>query len=136
MTNTLITDKGKTKLLQLAFINDNKDNAFNYLALGGANSSAVSSNDETKFSEVDGYNYTRAPLEAIIETDSSKQISLTGTFSSGNFQPTNGEVINEIAIIDSSGKSNDSTIFAILSIPEIKKTDELSIKFTILVEQS
>ena len=101
---------------------------FNYVALGVGESSAAVDKTKGSFTEANGNQYSRARLQkeenSLDNTDQSVVIS--ATFDSTNFSPSEGIAIQEIA--------NDSDIwFAFLKVPEIKKTSNISLKYTIVV---
>lgn len=129
-----ITPEGKTKLLKLGFINKG-DTSFQYLALGGEGSSASTSGDAKNFSEVGGSDYTRVQLKNESDNDiNSQSITLSGIFESGNYRPSNGGVIEEIGIVDNSEKNSSSdTFFAFAQVPKISKTDNMSLKYTVVI---
>lgn len=133
MTNKkYITPEGKTKLLQLGFQN-NTTGQFKYLALGGEGSNAAQQENKDNFFEVDGDNYYRATLEQEGNPNDDKQsITLSAIFEDVNFNPSAGKAIHEIAIVDNSEPSDD-TFFAFAEVPEIIKTDNISLKYTIII---
>ena len=47
MANKLVTDRGKTELLRLGFVDDDSRGAFNYLALGSGDSKGVMHRNST-----------------------------------------------------------------------------------------
>ena len=133
MTNKkYITPEGKSKLLQLGFQN-NTSGQFRYLALGGDGSNAAQQENKDNFFEVSGDNYYRATLEQEGNLNDDKQsITLSAIFEDVNFNPSDGKAIHEIAIVDNSEPSDD-TFFAFAEVPEIIKTDNISLKYTIII---
>ena len=92
MGNTFITDEGKNKMLELTFgASNSNNNTFNNLALGGSNSSAVSSQNKSNFKEVSGNDYSRVSFDTVSASD--KQIILSATFGEDNYTPIDGETI-------------------------------------------
>lgn len=131
MGNKLITDKGKTELLRLGFVDGNQQ-AFSYLALGSGDSEGAQGNT---FVEVTSNNYQRVPtsLEENIE-GSEKQITISGVFEEGNYNPSDGGLISEIGLCNSQVNTGDNDIFFLYSeVPEIYKTDSISLKYTIII---
>jgi len=132
--NKYITPEGKTKLLQLGFLN-NTSGTFSYLALGGEGSSAAISNDKNQFSEVTGDNYHRVQLEqeGEIRTDS-QSITLSAFFEDMNYNPSQGGTITEIAVVDNDENSGElDTFFAFADVPDIEKNDNISLKYSIII---
>lgn len=126
----LITDKGKTELLRLGFI-DGSQQAFSYLALGGGDSEGAQGN---AFAEVTSYNYERVPTTLEEEINSSeKQITISGVFEEGNYNPSDGGLIKEIGLCNSAVNSNNQIFFLYSEVPEIYKTDSISLKYTIVI---
>lgn len=124
-----ITPEGKNQMLKLAFLSG-ETNAFRYLALGGEGSGAARGND---FVEVSGDNYQRVALTNEDDNQSQQSITLSGIFEDSNFNPSNGRLIKEIGIVDSSADNNDQTFFAYAEVPEIYKTSNISLKYTIII---
>ncbi len=127
-----ITPEGKTKLLQLAFL-DNDKSVFKYLALGGESSSGASNEDALSFVEVSGDGYQRVPLNAEDLEVNSQSITLTGIFDDTNYSVADGGIIKEIAIVNSFQQTSEETLFVIAEVPEITKTDNISLKYSIIV---
>ena len=130
-----ITSSGKEYLLKLGFLNDNNTNNFNFVALGIGDSNAAINQGE-HFNEADGYNYTRAQLkieDSIETTDTS--IALSATFDSTNFNPSDndGKQISEIGIVNQDVESDSQKWFAFLKVPQITKTSNVSLKYTIII---
>lgn len=135
MNEKYITDVGKKHLLELGFITADNTSNFNYVALGVGESSAAVDKTKGSFTEANGNQYSRARLQkeenSLDNTDQSVVIS--ATFDSTNFSPSEGIAIQEIGIVNQD-IANDSDIwFAFLKVPEIKKTSNISLKYTIVV---
>lgn len=132
MGNKIITDRGKTELLRLGFV-DGSEGAFNYIALGDGDSKAAQGE---AFSEVNGDGYER--VETTLETDiigDEKQIEISGVFNEANYAVSgDGGLITEIGLCNSSiTGSNDEVFFLYSEVPQIYKTDNISLKYTIII---
>ena len=130
MGNKIITDKGKTELLRIGFV-DGTQSAFNYLALGSGDSEGAQGGT---FVEVTSNGYERVPttLEADIIGDE-KQITISGVFEENNYNPSDGGLISEIGLCNSAINTNDQIFFLYSEVPEIYKTDNISLKYTIII---
>lgn len=129
MGKKLITDAGKTELLRLAFQSEEAGGAFKFIALGGENSKGAQG--ET-FVEVNGYNYSRV----VTSTDSveNKQITISGIFQEENYAPAAGGTIKEIGLCNTDNTATNSQIFFLYSeVPEITKTGDISLEYTIII---
>lgn len=126
MANKLITDQGKTQMLRYAFAE------FKYLALGDGESSGASGNGGD-FSEVEGSNYQRVVLDQQVSDDTGRSITLTGTFDDSNYNPSSGGLVSEIGIVNNLEKTSNDVFFAYAEIPEIVKSDNISLKYTIVI---
>lgn len=122
-----ITPEGKNQMLNLAF-RSGENSAFKYLALGGENSAGARTG---QFSEVSGDNYQRVALES--EGTQNQSITLSGIFEDSNFNPSNGRLIKEIGIVDSSSNRSQQTFFAFAEVPEIYKNSNISLKYTVII---
>ena len=132
MGEKLITEDGKEQLLRLGFLNDNNTNNFNFLALGvtGSNGSTEGGN----FLEAEGYNYERAVLVEEVNDDSTgSSLSISATFGDDNFNPSSGKTITEIGIVNQKDPSNNDKWFAYMSVPNITKNSNISLKYTIII---
>lgn len=129
MAETIITDDGKTEVLRLAFKNDDAHGAFNYMALGGANSAGAQGKE---FKEVSGNSYMRVETE--VEALSDKSISVSATFDETNFNSSEGALIKEIGLVNSSEYASEEIFFAYCEVPNINKNDSISLKYTIVIE--
>jgi hypothetical protein len=133
MGNTFITDEGKNKMLELTFgASNSNNNTFNNLALGGSNSSAVSSQNKSNFKEVSGNDYSRVSFDTVSASD--KQIILSAIFGEDNYTPIDGETIKEIGIVNSATPSTANIFFGFAEVPEIVKKSSVSIAYEIIVE--
>jgi len=131
MYKKYITPEGKDQMLKLAFRNSEND-TFNYLALGGDNSQAATSQVSQNFQEISGDNYQRVALEN--EGIQNQSITLTGIFEDTNFNPSNGRLIKEIGIVNSSTpKKGSEVFFAFAEVPEIYKNSNISLKYTMII---
>ena len=129
MGKKLITDAGKTELLRLAFQSEEAGGAFKFIALGGENSKGAQG--ET-FVEVSGNNYSRV----VTSTDSveNKQITISGIFQEENYAPAAGGIIKEIGLCNTDNTADNSQIFFLYSeVPEITKTGDISLEYTIII---
>lgn len=124
-----ITPNGKKQMLKLAFLSG-ETNAFRYLALGGEGSSAARGD---KFVELSGDNYQRVALNNEEDNQSEQSITLSGIFEDSNLNPSNGRLVKEIGIVDSSTDKSGQTFFAYAEVPEIYKTSNISLKYTIII---
>ena len=131
MGNKIITDEGKTELLRLGFT-DGDHKSFSYLALGSGESEAAQGGE---WKEVSNNNYSRVPttLESDIIQDG-KEIVISGIFKEENYSVAgDGGVISEIGLCNSATTSNEETFFLYSEVPEIAKTDNISLKYTIII---
>ena len=128
MGKKLITDAGKTELLRLAFQSEEAGGAFKFIALGGENSKGAQG--ET-FVEVSGDNYSRV----VTSTDSveNKQITISGIFQEENYAPATGGVIKEIGLCNADTATNSPIFFLYSEVPEITKTGDISLEYTIII---
>lgn len=128
MAKTVITDKGKGEILRLAFANEDPRGAFNYMALGGINSAKTNGGS---FVEITDTSYKRESTK--METVDEKSISVSATFDETNINSSNGEIIKEIALVNSSEPGGD-IFFAYCEVPNVSKDDTMSLKYTIIIE--
>ena len=131
MANKLVTDRGKTELLRLGFVDDDSRGAFNYLALGSGDSKGAQGGT---FVEVNGENYER--VETTIESDiigEEKEIQISGVFDEVNYSPSNGGLISEIGLCNSQYPSNEQIFFLYIEVHEIYNTDSIILKYTIII---
>lgn len=124
MNKKYITPEGKTQLLKKAFIDGSKP--FKYMALG--NGSGAITEDIKNFNEITGSNYSRVVTTV---KDGDQQVEISGTFAGNNFNPSDGGEIKEIALLDS--QDSNGTFFAIIQVPNITKTNNISLKYTVIV---
>lgn len=129
MANTIITDDGKTEILRLAFANDDAHAAFNYMALGGSTSAGAQQRD---FVEITDASYYRE--ETQVESLNDKSISISATFDETNYNVSDGELITEIGLVNSSEYASEEIFFAYCEVPNIQKTDSISLKYTVIIE--
>lgn len=130
MANKLITPEGKTKMLQYS-LGGGEDGSFRYLALGDGESAAASGGD---FSEVSGSNYQRVELDVQQSSNDSQSITLTAIFEDSNYNPSQGGYVSEIGIVNNpEPNAQQDTFFAYAEIPEILKSDNISLKYTIVI---
>ena len=119
-------------MLRLAF---SQDNGFGYLALGGDGSNAAETGNSSNFNEIESSNYHRAPLNEEDVDEEAQSITLSAVFDDTNVNSSAGVTINEIGIVDQpedTGSSNQ-IFFAFAEIPQILKSDNISLKYTIVV---
>lgn len=126
MSNTYITDDGKTELLRLGFASEEEGGTFNYMALGGSNSTGAQGGT---WSEVTGSGYQR--IKTKVEKNKDKSIEISATFEETNYAPTDGQgQIKEIGLCNGS----DGDIFFMYSeVPAIYKTGDISLQYTIII---
>lgn len=136
-SNKIITAEGKTKMLEYVFAGDE---GFNYLALGVGGSTndasnASSTGDKNDFNELSGNNYERVALVKEGNTTADSQsITLSATFTDSNYNPSNGGNVGEIAIVNNATANEElDTFFAFADIPDILKSDNISLKYTIVI---
>lgn len=129
MAKTLITDEGKTEVLRLAFKNDDSRGGFDYIALGGANSAGA---QKKEFAEITDSSYQRA--QTTVDSLDDKSISISAIFDETNLNSSNGELITEIGLVNSSEYSGEETFFTYCEVPNITKDDSISLKYTIIIE--
>lgn len=134
MTNKIITDEGKKKLLKLGFLGET--NGFRYMALSDGTASITGNKED--FDEVSGKgNYKRVELIADDISglgDASKSISISGTFEGSNYNLSDGGLVTEIGIVDSeSSNASSETFFAFIQVPQIEKTDNITLKYTVII---
>ena len=129
MVKTLITDKGKEEVLRLAF---KGASGFNYIALGGANSSGAQANGQ--FVEITDSSYRRQKTEINDTTVDDKNIVVSATFNETNLNSSQGELIKEIGIVNSSEPTSAETFFAYCEVPNIVKDDSISLKYSVIIE--
>lgn len=127
MSNKLITDAGKTELLRLGFKEEATGGAFSYIALGGPNSKGAKGES---FDEVSGYERVKTTVDKVED----KSIVISGTFEETNYAPTTDGVIKEIGLCNSDVQnSSNETFFMYAEVPEIKKTGDISLQYTIVI---
>lgn len=132
-----ITEEGKQEILRIAFAPNSGQNGFKYLALGKAGSSAASEGDKEKFDELKGSEYHRISVNDSVTPEPDGTITLDFIVEEDNY---NGEgvIISEIALCDSGDTNDDipsgkSTVFAFCQVPEIEKTGNISLKYTLKI---
>lgn len=131
MSDKYITPQGKKHLLELGFLGNGNANNFNYLALGVQGSDGAS---KGKFIEANGDGYQRAQLVKDSTVDDTEQsLSVSATFNSTNFAPSDGVRIDEIAIFNQDISSNLDIPFAYMKVPNIEKKTNVSLKYTIVI---
>jgi hypothetical protein len=136
MAEKYITSDGKKMLLRLGFIPNESTSTFNYVALGVNNSNMTTQDGSGVFEEASGFNYTRAPLVEESGIDVGEHaIAVSATFDSTNYNPSAESVIKEIGIVNQSDNSStDDIFFAFAKVPEIDKSHNVSLKYTIILE--
>lgn len=130
MSDTLITDKGKTELLRLGFKSEEAGGAFNFMALGQG-SSGGAQNGDAGWREVTGSGYHR--VQTVVDKIEEKSITISATFDETNYAPTNNEggQVKEIGICNSS--SSQDTFFLYSEVPAIYKTGDISLQYTVII---
>lgn len=128
MGNKLITDAGKSELLRLGFASEQEGGAFKFLALGGEASTGAQGETFDEISSSDGYERVQTEIEI-----NDKSINITGTFSEENYAPAQGGTIREIGLCNSSTNTDDEIFFLYSEVPEIKKTGDISLEYTIVL---
>ena len=129
MAKTLIIDEGKTEVLRLSFKNDDSRGGFDYIALGGANSAGA---QKKEFAEITDSSYQRA--QTTVDSLDDKSISISAIFDETNLNSSNGELITEIGLVNSSEYSGEEVFFTYCEVPNITKDDSISLKYTIIIE--
>lgn len=130
MAKTVITDKGKTEVLRLAFSSEDSYGAFKYMALGGNNSSG--SQQDGIFVEVTDSSYNRVEVQQDSLDD--KSIVISAIFDETNLNSSQGETITEIGLVNSIDYSDQEVFFAYCAVPNIVKDDNISLKYTVVIE--
>lgn len=131
--NKYITDEGKKHLLELGFLNNDTTNNFNFVALGVGDSSA-SINNGNGFNEANGYEYTRVQLKPEVTAEDDEQsLSMSATFDSSNFNPSESVQVSEIGIVNQDIANDNDKWFAFLKVPPIDKSSNVSLKYTIII---
>lgn len=129
MANKYITPDGKRKLLKLGFLSNNDEGNFNYIALGGENSSAATNGEH--FEEIDGNSYERQPV--VLQSEGDQSITISAVFDENVANPSEGVEIREIGIVDHQYRDQNDQFFAFAEVPPIKKTNNISLKYTIII---
>ena len=60
-------------------------------------------------------------------------ICISGTFDGSNYNLSDGGIITEIAIVDSALHTDTETFFCLVEVPEIIKTDNTSLKYSLVI---
>ena len=130
MANKLITPEGKTQMLRYA-LGGADEGSFKYLALGDGQSSGASNGD---FSELTDNNYRRVEFETQTSSADSRSITLTAIFEDDNYNPSQGGYVSEIGIVNNPQRNAQQDVFfAYAEIPKILKSDNISLKYTIVI---
>lgn len=133
MASKFITDEGKKKLLKLGFLGDT--NNFNYMALSKGKASITGEQED--FDEVTGKgNYQRVEIvsdDVAGLSNAEKSISISGTFDGSNYNLSDGGLVTEIGIVDSVKHDSSQTFFAFIQVPQIEKTDNITLKYTVII---
>lgn len=127
MANKCITSEGKDQVLKLAFLNDQAA-PFSYCALGEKNSSASVTGNSGDFQEFNDTSYKRVKIELEGEVENNT-LKASCLFDDNNYNLDDGTYIGEIALCDSSEQDANTVFFAFSSVPEIKKTGQVSLKY-------
>ena len=137
MAEKYITSDGKKMLLRLGFIPSDSTSTFNYVALGVDNSNMAINDGNGTFNEASGSNYERAILKEESNIDVGEHaIAVSATFDKTNYNPSAESIVKEIGIVNQSindGVVKD-TFFAFAKVPEIDKSNNVSLKYTIILE--
>ena len=128
MSKKIITDAGKTELLRLAFQSEEGGGAFKFLALGGENSQGAQGEN---FVEVSGDNYSR--VTTTVSNLENKQITISGIFQEENYAPASDGKIKEIGLCNTDSVSDGQVFFLYSEVPEINKTGDISLEYTIII---
>jgi len=132
MMEKYITPEGKKHLLKLAFLHDSNASNFNFVALGVNGSSAAV--DETESSFIEANNYQREQLKLEETTDETDQsLCVQATFNTSNLDSSEPVTISEIAIVNQDIQSDYDKWFAFMRVPEIEKSSNVSLKYTIII---
>lgn len=128
--NKRITSEGKDKVLKLAFVDQN-DNPFVYCALGIKDGElAASTGDVSDFQEFSGESYHREKIT--LDKIENNTLYASCIFEDNNYSNMTNAVIGEIGLCDSYDSDN-SIFFAFSEVPEIKKTSDVSLKYTWII---
>ena len=128
MSNKLITDAGKTELLRLGFKAQEAGGAFSFLALGGSSSTGAQGK---QFAEIADGTYERVETE--VENLEDKTITISGTFEETNYAPSEGGIIKEIGLCNQDTHGNEEIFFMYAEVPEVIKTGDISLQYTIVI---
>lgn len=131
--NKYITKKGKTEVLRLAFVSEDRGTPFVYCALGTSNSEAVAKQNEDAFIELTKYTRGVAELEEPRTNDGSQRIKISFTFDENHLQYIQDSTITEIGLCNSFKKTTDETFFAYCQVPKIPIDKSSSFKYTIIL---
>lgn len=133
MAEKYITPDGKQMLLRLGFIPSDSTSSFNYVALGVGTSNAY--DGEHSFNEASGFNYERAQLVEENIDVGENAIAVSATFDKQNYNPSEASTITEIAIMNQSIADDSADMaFAYAKVPEIDKSNNVSLKYTLILE--
>lgn len=133
MAEKYITPDGKQMLLRLGFVPDDSTSTFNYVALGVGTSKAY--DGQSSFNEASGFNYERAKLVEESIDVGENAIAVSATFDKQNYNPSEPSTISEIGIVNQSVADNTlDQFFAYAKVPEIDKSNNVSLKYTIILE--
>jgi len=133
MLEKYITEEGKKHWLKLGFLTDDNSSNFNYVALGVSDSSAAINNGQG-FTEANGNDYARVQFVEENQIDNTgTSITLSATFDSTNFNPSEPVTISEIGIVNQDIANNNDVFFAYMSVPTIEKSSNVSLKYTVII---
>lgn len=136
-----ITEEGKNEVLKIAFSDSGNDNTFRYLALGTNSGTAAETGLKENFVELDrSENYRRVGVstdteENTIVFDNNGTATISFIVSEDNYTGS-GAVIKEIALCNDAEAditSEQCKVFAFCEVPEIEKTSNISLKYTLRI---
>lgn len=141
----IITERGAQKLLRIGFI-ENDDiistlNRFAFMALGEGGDEEYEDGNSELHSELTNDSYGRIPLEFPNDLNTDTQrIVMQAIIDEGNVEENQN--INEIGIVDSGAQTIDpqegeipeEIFFCLINVPEIEKTAELALQYTVIIE--
>ena len=132
MVNKIITQEGKEELLRLGFASEEAGGAFKYVALGGESSKASQTGNKGDFMEVTGPDYYRATATVVGDIQN-KSITITATFDENNLDPSEGEIVKEVALCNDDSESSTVKYFMFSQVPPIAKTGDISLQYTFII---
>lgn len=131
MANKYVTDEGKTEILKIAFVNDDGNTSFKYLALADSTSAASTSGLFDDFSELSDASYQRVPMT--VDSIENKKITLSAIFDENNYNSSDPITVGEIGLCNTGDNSEDTVFFTYCQVPNLPKDGTVSLKYTIII---